>query len=411
MEIRTARLEDIPTLATMACESFPSGYSYEERVQFYHQHPRRRFPQDVLVAEVNHQIVASLNLVPYHIWIGGARLPMVGVATVANRLEARRRGYASQLCSAAIQQGYQQGYVVSILYPFRYNFYRKLGWGAIGEAIEYNFSPRSLPSFSTDGVRRFQIADLFAIASCHQRFVEQGNCLAERTQPVWEQWQKDITAHKRIVMVYQPADKIHGYLSFRADADSHWLSQSLEIQEFVYTDATAYQALLGFLATLSDQFTNIRYRASRNEALHYLLTDPRDQLQPTLPATLGSRAGQLITSYMLRVLDVAAALQARPNYQGLDGQINFCILDPQLPENNQTFGWQLTAGKPQVVLGGIPQAPTLTLSIDLFSQLYTGAWRATQAAFGGLITLPQPELGQWLDRAFYLPAPALQDEF
>jgi predicted acetyltransferase len=411
MEIRTARLEDIPTLAAMACESFPSGYSYEERIQLYHQHPRRRFPDDVLVGEDDHQIVASLNMIPYHIWIGGARLPMLGIATVANRLESRRRGYASQLCSAAIQHGYQQGYTVSILYPFRYSFYRRLGWGAIGEALEYNFSPRSLPAFASAGVRRFQVADLFAVATCHQRFVEQGNCLAERTQSVWEHWHKEIAAHKRIVMVYQPADKIHGYISFRADTSSHWLNQSLEVQELVYTDAVAYQALLGYLATLSDQFTNIRYRASRNEVLHYLLTDPRDQLQPTLPATLGSRAGQLITSYMLRVLNVAAALQARPSYHQLNGQINFKITDPQLSENNQIFGWRLTNGKPEVVTGGISQAPQLELTIDLFSQLYAGALRATQAAFAGLITLPHLEVGQWLDQVFHLPAPALQDEF
>src|SRR5439155_24656176 len=133
MQVRTATEADIEILSRMGCESFPSGFSYEERIKFYRStHPRMKLEEDVLVGEVDGQIVAGLSAIPYAVWIGGARLPMLGIAGVRNALEARRQGYASALCIEAIKWGKECGYIVSVLYPFRYDFYRRLGWGAIG---------------------------------------------------------------------------------------------------------------------------------------------------------------------------------------------------------------------------------------------------------------------------------------
>src|SRR4051812_36129679 len=101
MEIRTACEADIKRLSHLGCESFPTGYSYEERLKLFRTHPRRRLEEDVLVAEVDDEIVASLSAIPFYVWIGGARMPMLGIAGVANALEARRQGYASALCIAA----------------------------------------------------------------------------------------------------------------------------------------------------------------------------------------------------------------------------------------------------------------------------------------------------------------------
>ncbi|MEW6734886.1 MAG: GNAT family N-acetyltransferase [Acidobacteriota bacterium] len=415
MQVRTANQADIERLSHMGCESFPSGYSYEERVRLYRNHTRRKLEEDVLVGEVDGEMVAALSAIPYTIWIGGARLAMLGLATVVNALEARRRGYASALCCAAIARGRARDFVVSILYPFRYDFYRKLGWGTIGELIEYNFHPRNLPHYETQrNVRRFRPQDIDAVATCYQRFVERGNCLAESPPSVWQDWQLRITERKLIVMVYEQQGEIRGYLSFCFESGHDMLTQTLSVEELIYDDRESYQGLLGFLATLRDQVTSIRYWASPSEAFHYILNDPRDVKQPML-ASMVSRAGQYGFSYMLRVLNVEQALIMRPNYHHLNGSICFQILDEQIPENSRRFRFTLTEGQPTINLVEDREMAQVHLGIDIFSQLYAGAITASRAHFLGLLeikdTASVPLTLSWLDQAFSLPKPFLLDQF
>lgn len=411
MQVRSATEADLEKLARQGCESFPTGYPYEERINLLRAHPRRKLEEDVLIAEVDGQMVASLSGIPYTVWIGGARLQMLGLAGVTNALEARRKGYASALCVEAIRRARARGFTVSILYPFRYDFYRKLGWGAIGELIEYNFHPRNLPDApARKFVRRFQADDLTEVAACYQRFVERGNCLAERPAPVWQDWVERIDKGKMIAVVFAREGKITGYVSFNFPAGRDLLNLAINIEELIYEDRSSYLGLLAFLASLRDQVSVMRYWAQPDEGFHYLLSDPRDVKQPML-AGLISRAGQFGFSYMFRLLDVSAALMARANYNNVSGGVNLHIEDRQIAENNDQFIFYLEDGRPRVVFGRNHQLPTIRLSIDLFSQCYAGALAPSRAYFLGLMECDGEESLTWLDNALKLPRPFLLDQF
>lgn len=413
MVVRTAKEEDVEQLALMGSESFPSGFPFEERMRLLRDHPRRNLTEDVLIGEVNGAMVVSLSALPFHIWIGGVRLPMLGIAGVANALEARRQGYASKLCIEAIRRGREAGYPLSMLYPFRFDFYKKLGWGAIGELVEYNFHPSSLPLFETrKNVRKFKEADLISLKSCYQHFVEQGNCLAERPDKVWQVRHADWQNRKRIIMVYEENHEVRGYLSFTFEHVEGMLVQVLGIQEMVYLDRRSYQGLLGFLSSLSDQVSCIRYWARTDEAFHYLLKDPRD-LQHKILSGLFSRTGQYGFGYMLRILDLPTALKTHTNYNGITGSVVFQVRDDQIPENNGFFKFTLTDGQATVsALDGEKEGDaTVKLSIDLFAQLYVGALTAERAYFLGLMEVSDESVLPWLTNAFRLPRPFLLDQF
>lgn len=411
MEVRTATEADIKRLAQMGCESFPTGYNFEERLQLFRAHPRRKLEDDILVGEVDGEIVVTLSAIPYQIWLGGTRMPMLGIAGVSNALEARRRGYASELCIAAIRSGRERGFPVSILYPFRYNFYRKLGWGAIGELIEYNFHPASLPRYAArEQVRRFRSEDMLQVIACYQRYVERGNCLAERPLQVWQEWQAEVSERKLIVMVYERDSRIEGYLECEFDAGNQLFAQVLIVNEMVYDNHNSYQGLLGFLGTLSDQITTIRYWARPEEAFHHVLSDPRDQRQAML-AGLVSRAGQYGISYMLRILDVEKALMARANYYHLSGTVTLQVIDEQVTENDNVFQFSLEKGQPMVKVMPSDTDADVELRIDLLSQLYAGGISAERAYFLGLFQHADPLAVDWLQQVFRLPRPFLLDQF
>lgn len=411
MKIRTATELDLDILTQMGCESFPSGYPYEDRRRLYLEHPRRKLEEDVLVAEVNDKIVASLSAIPYVVWLAGARLPMLGLAGVANKLEERRRGYASKLCQEAIKRGHEQGHIISILYPFRFDFYKKLGWGAIGELIEYRFHPSNLPSYEArKNVRRFQEDDLVGLTECYQRFVERHNCLAERSIAVWQSKLKTVQKREQILMVYQTQNKITGYIFFEFKPGGDMLNQEIIIRELIYDDHISYQGLLGFINSISDQISIVKYWAQVNEGFHYILKDPRDVEQPMLGG-LVSKTGSYGFSYMLRVLDIEKALKARSNYNNITGTATLFIKDEQIAENNGFFQITLLNGKLEVKRVDSLKSACISLSIDVFSQLYAGSLSLEKAYFLGLITVNEMSVISWLDKALEQPKPFLQEYF
>ncbi|MBI4851131.1 MAG: GNAT family N-acetyltransferase [Acidobacteria bacterium] len=411
MKVRTATKEDIDIITRMGCESFPSGFPYEERKRLYLEHPRRKLEEDVLIGEDDSKIVAVLSAIPYKIWLGGIELSMLGIAGVANGLDSRRRGYASKLCIEAIRRGREQGYVVSILYPFRYDFYRKLGWGAIGELIEYRVSSSSIPNYETrKNVSRFQESDLRELTECYQRFVEKNNCLAERSIKVWESKLKSVQNKETLLFVYKTEGKITGYIFFEFKVKETIFNQEIVIDELIYDDHYSYQGLLGFIGSLSDQVSTIRYWAQVDEGFHYILKDPRDIERPILDG-LVSKTGNYGFSYMLRVLDVEKALKARINYNNVTATATLSIKDEQIAENNGFFQITLLDGKIDVKPVDSLKKACISLSIDVFSQIYAGTLSVKKAYFLGLITVNDLSVVDWLDKALEQPKPFLQEYF
>jgi predicted acetyltransferase len=221
---------------------------------------------------------------------------------------------------------------------------------------------------------------------------------------------KDINERKKIAIVYARDEEITGYITFSIVPGDSMLIQTLEVEELIYDDRESYQGLFGFLSSLRDQITTVRYRARPEEAFHHILNDPRDNKHQILGGLI-SRAGQYGISYMLRVLDIPAVLTARPNYNNVTGSICFQIRDEQIEENNCSFLFELMDGKPEVTQVSDGQIPAVSLSIDLFSQLYGGGISVERADFLGQIETSDREALDWLDRAFRLPRPFLQDQF
>lgn len=411
MKVRTATESDLDIITQMGCESFPSGFSYEERRKLYLEHPRRRLEEDVLVAEDGEKIVASLSMIPYDIWLGGVKMPMLGIAGVANGLESRRCGYASRLCIESIKRGRERGYTVSILYPFRFDFYRKLGWGAVGELIEYRIHTNSIPTYGArKNVRRFQTADLEQLMSCYQSFVENNNCLAERPIKIWEGKLKSVKDRALMLFVYETEGKIEGYVLFEFAVKEGTFIQEVIIRELIYTDSTSYQGLWGFISSLSDQILIARYWAQVEEGFHYILKDPRDVNTPTL-AGLVSKTGSYGFSYMLRVLDIEKALRARTNYNNVTGTATLFINDEQVAENTGFFQITLLDGKLELRKVDSLKKACIEMSIDVFSQLYSGALSLEKASFLGLITVNDGSVINWLDKALKQTKPFLQEFF
>ncbi|MBL8148386.1 MAG: sterol carrier protein domain-containing protein [Blastocatellia bacterium] len=266
-------------------------------------------------------------------------------------------------------------------------------------------------------MRRFKVGskeDLELVKQCYQRFVERKNFMTEELDSGWELWQKNLEKRKFICMIFEDESTIQGYVTYHFDKAESMVKQSINISELIYDNNRAYQGLMGFISSLSDQITEVIYCAHPDEGFHFLLKNPRDCNDPLIDNGMLSRTGYYSVSYMMRVLDVAGALNARPNYNGVTGKVIFEIIDPQLEGNNRNFCLELLNGKPTVSqVGNDPDSRKnlIKLDISLFSQLYSGALSATRAAFFGQIEASNNETLLLLDEIFKLEKPFLLEQF
>src|SRR5579871_4731609 len=87
-------------------------------------------------------------------------LPMGAVAGVACLPATRGRGYASDGVKHALQRMREAGQVISVLDPFSWEFYQRLGWDWIGATRRYTIPTRVLKSDpETENVRAATLAD------------------------------------------------------------------------------------------------------------------------------------------------------------------------------------------------------------------------------------------------------------
>jgi predicted acetyltransferase len=168
LHIRPARRTDVEALVELSLRAYRVS-SAEARREFYTDHPRFEL-KDVRVGELEGELVASLVLYPFQAYVRGERLAVTGIGSVAVSPEHRRRGVADALLRSALHEMCERGDAWSLLYPFRGDFYRRLGWGLVETPTLLSAPPSSLPaSDEARRVRRARGADRPLVQALYER--------------------------------------------------------------------------------------------------------------------------------------------------------------------------------------------------------------------------------------------------
>jgi predicted acetyltransferase len=106
---------------------------------------------------------------------------------------------------------------------------------------------------------------------------------------------------------------------------------------------------------------------------------------------------------MLRLVELPAALQARPWPAGVTGQVEFRVDDPVCPWNSGAWRLELAAGQGRVTPA--PSAPAATADIRGLASLFTGFAGPDDLIRAGLLTGFDPGAVDLLRAAFASPRP------
>lgn len=406
MRIREMQKEDVKEFVELYHDAYPgpnlNHTQWEEMIQ-------KRFDRDnmktLIAVDENDRILGGLSLIDYTLYQKYNQLPAGGIGGVCVSFDAKKRGVAKFLMTDVIRRMKEAGKIVSILYPFRHDFYQKMGWGQVGELKEYRFKPASLESYpERQWVRRYQSKDLEQVKECYETFARQGNCMAARSEGYWERKMQS----KPSLYVYEKDGKVEGYIHVIFEKGSSMLSYDMQVEEMVYTSQEAYFGLLGFIASQFDQVENVIYYTHRKDPFHHLLKEPRRE--EDLFHHLYHYSQRVGISWMFRVLDVEKALAARLNYNAANLEVNFVIEDSFLPKQSGSYRLTLKDGKPEVVRGGEGDLK-VKLDISTFSQFFAGYLSLRDAVWLRKAEVSDESVVSEIDHAFYLPEPRLMQFF
>ncbi|MFW6331511.1 MAG: GNAT family N-acetyltransferase, partial [Gemmatimonadota bacterium] len=354
IEIRRARPGDSRGVAELWCDAFPGKRTVGDRMRMLETGGRYGGLDTVLVGTDRAGVAAACKVYRMEQHIAGAALPMMGLAAVAVAPSRRRRGLGARLCVEAIRTAAARGDAVSTLYPFRPEYYERLGWGLVGGLLDYRFHTGSLQRYEEARDVREAVLERDAerIAACYARVASRSNGPITRDRQVWAYrltgedlgvrpvdadaaWTASADPKLRAVVYGQ--DRVSGYALLRYATRAARDEQVLEVRELVAEDERAYRGLLGHIAAQSDQWPHARHFARPGERFGDRLRDPRPP-RHRAARSLYFPTARIVRGPMLRIIDVERALLGRrwfdADEDGTAGTIQLTVEDAQRPEND-----------------------------------------------------------------------------
>jgi predicted acetyltransferase len=353
--------------------------------------------ENIRVVRDGTTIVGGLILIPMGQWFGGRSVPMTGVAAVAVLPEHRGRRAATELMSAAVREMRAAGVALSSLYPATQPLYRAVGYERAG--VEYRTEVQAQGLHGGDRVatlRAATIADEAAIDECDRRRARAGNGCLDRSAYIWERFRRPISGNVSGYVVDGDAGvEGHVYYVTKEVTVGH-TDFALWCPDVCATTAAAARRIVGFFADHGSMTGEIAWRGSPGDPILAVL---REQHAVTV---------KVWNTWMLRVLDVAAALSARGYAPGVSAEVHLDVTgDDVLPENAGRWLVRVERGRADVSRGG---RGTVRCDVRGLAAMYSGFQSPLELRASGFADGDDAALAS-ASAVFAGPSPWMADHF
>ena len=386
LRYRAARRTDIEALVDLSLRAYRVS-SAEARREFFSDHPRFEL-RDVRVGERDGELVASLVLYSLEAYVRGQSLPVTGIGSVAVSPEHRRRGIGDALLKAALHEMRQRGDAWSMLYSFRGDFYRRMGWGLIETPTMLSVPPAMLPaSDEAQNVRRLRTPDRPLVQALYDRWARERGHFVLARRPEW--WERRLWNYEGEWVVYERRrGQIEGYLQLQIDSDDGPWKLVITVNEFVATTPGAHHGLSGYLHGLRDQAAEVVMSTPADAPWAAQLADAAN-LRGEMKLGVVRSSGHAGYGVMLRPIDVKAAIESLPVTREASGELVLELRDELLPQNQRAWRVQAAGGRLSVRAEASRAArearPRLGATAEAFAMIASGAVSPLRAEEAGLV--------------------------
>lgn len=333
--------------------------------------------------------IGGMTLRPMGQWFGGRPVRMTGISAVGVEPAERSRGAGAEFMRAVLDELRTSGVPLSTLYPATQTIYRRCGYELAGDFVHYRLDAdhidvrdRSLHIELTD--------DREAIAAIYESAARRTSGLLDRSEEMWkrvfEPWKRDAQAY-----VARGNEGPEGYVVYwRGDGDQ----RDRMVGDVFASSAAAARRILTFVADHRSFVQFFDWVGPPANPFRFFLSEPRIGVHRSWP-------------WMLRVLDVGAALRERGYAESLDAELHLDVSDDLFPANGGPLVLRVSGGKAEVESGGKRE---LRIDVRGLAPLYTGYMSAHELAATGYVDGGEETL-RTADAIFAGPAPWLADFF
>lgn len=355
-EMKIIKLEENDFRDALALSEYAFQYKVseedmEERLKRFEQH-------HILGIFDKEQLAAKLHIIPFEIFLGSEKLEMGGVAGVATYPEYRRNGYVKALIMSALSYMKENGYSISMLYPFDVSFYRKYGWELFSNRLKSTLKKKDLvPMPSPEGtIKRLKKEEHGEdVEEVYEQYAKQFSGMLGR-QRDW--WLQSVYSDLYAAVYYDVSENPSGYMLYKVK------DSKMTVEEFVVLTNDARKGLWNFICQHDSMVEQVEMMTSEHEELFFTLREPRIQQE-------------IKPYFMARIVDVAGFLNQYPfQWSKLDGEVMLLIEDSFAPWNSKCY--VLKDGIVTVMSETQVESQALHLSVQSLTAMLLGYKRPSQ---------------------------------
>ena len=339
-------------------------------------------------------IAGGLAIIRMGQYFGGRRVSMAGIAAVGIAPWMRGRGAARTLMENTLRELRDDGFAISTLYPATQTLYRAVGYELAGSQYEITLPLDGIHVKEGDvTVRPIEARDEPAVEAMYESYAAQHAGHVARDKVMWTRVRFPRGKPTDGFLLEQHGQPV-GYIYF-LQKPARVKPYSLQVMDMVATTPAATRRLLAFLA---------EHRSVGQDAIWHGY--PMSTILAALPEMTWKSKPRL--HWMVRILDVKAALEQRGYPACANATLHFEIDDDLLPVNACRWMLQVQNGKASVTQGG---DGTLKTSIRALASLYTGFMSACDLATLGWLRASDEQAIALASALFAGPAPWMGDGF
>jgi predicted acetyltransferase len=352
------------------------------------------------------RMVAVMRCYDFTAKLRSTRTLVGGVGGVAVDLRHKKEHIAADMINFYHDYYRNKGAALTALYPFRPDFYKRMGYGFGTKMNRYAFRPDALPGGgSKANVDFLSNADKADLNACYDRFVERSSGLFELPPHMLDNLFSDSNLH---LLGYRRDGRLEGYMTFTIERahTNNTLLNNMAIRDLVYDHPAALRELLAFVRSQADQYDRVIYE-TQDDRFFFLLSDPRNTSGNLLKG-LWHEVNTQGLGIMYRVIDVRRLFDvlADHDFGGQTVRLGIALTDTFLPQNAGETVVVFRDGRATIGDSGAADV-TVRLDISEFSSLAVGTVGFKRLYEYGLAELSDVAYLEMVERLFHTDQPPL----
>ena len=320
------------------------------------------------VFDATDHLLGGMFYFDYTMTVFTHHIPVGGVGLICVDLMHKKQHVGKSIMKAFHDHYYNQGIPITILYPFRPDFYASMGYGLGKKMNRYQFRPLDLPKTTKSHLIPLNPSHKTLVTECFNRYASKTHGMIQKLEIEFER----LLSSPNFIG-YEKDGIIQGFLyfSFKKVDPDHFILHDLIIEQLIYENAEVLSELLTYLHSQADQVRNMLFH-TQDDFFHYLLYDPRNGENNIFLTSQESNVQGLGIMYRVINAQKLFADLKDHNFGNQSISLKLTLKDNFLPSNNGSFIVKFNQGLPQVQNISDSADVEIVLDIKHFSSIFMG---------------------------------------